>query len=182
VIPAEEMAGKIRAMAETAKRLNQRIVINARTDSFSVHGLDEALKRCKLYLRSGADMAFIDGIATRADVEAAAKFINEQCDGLLSVNLMDGVTGVRTELIPIPDLATMGVARVSIPVASIMVVQKALTDFFTALKKSPTGILAGQTQWLSSFKEYTEFVGLPEYRELEKKFLPEATISEKYGR
>jgi 2,3-dimethylmalate lyase len=182
VIPAEEMAGKIRAMADTARRLNQRIVINARTDSFAVHGLEEALKRCKLYLQAGADMAFIDGIATRADIETAAKFVNDKCDGLLSVNLMDAVTGVKTELIPIPELAAMGVARVSIPVASIMVMQKALTDFFTALKNSPTGILAGQTHWLTTFKEYTEFVGLPEYRALEEKFLPDATVSEKYGR
>lgn len=182
VIPAEEMAGKIRAMVETATRMNQRIVINARTDSFAVHGLDEALKRCKLYLRSGADMAFIDGIATRKDIESAAKFINETCDGLLSVNLMDAVTGVKTELIPIPELAALGVARVSIPVASIMVMHKALNDFFTALKASPTGLLAGQTHWLSTFKEYTEFVGLPEYREMEGRFLPDATMSEKYGR
>jgi 2-methylisocitrate lyase-like PEP mutase family enzyme len=127
-------------------------------------------------------MAFIDGIATRADIETAAKFINDTCDGLLSVNLMDAVTGVKTELIPIPELAALGVARVSIPVASIMVMQKALTEFFTALKASPTGLLAGQTHWLSTFKEYTEFVGLPEYRELEEKFLPDATMSEKYGR
>lgn len=182
VIPAEEMAGKIRAMAETARRVNGRIVINARTDSFAVHGLEEALKRCKLYLQSGADMAFIDGIATRADIEKATKFVNENCDGLISVNLMDAVTGVKTELIPIPELAAMGVARVSIPVASIMVMQKALTDFFSALKASPTGILPGQTHWLSTFKEYTEFVGLPEYREMEEKFLPDATVSAKYGR
>ena len=182
VIPEEEMAGKIRAMADTAKRMGQHIVINARTDSFALYGLEEALKRCKLYLQSGADMAFIDGIATRKDIESAAKFINEKCDGLLSVNLMDAVTGVKTELISIPELAAMGVARVSIPVASIMVKQKALTDFFTALKASPTGILAGQTHWLSSFKEYTEFVGLPQYRELEEKFLPTTIVSAKYGR
>ena len=62
-------------------------------------------------------------------------------------------------------------ARVSIPVASIMVMHKALTDFFGALKASPTGILAGETQRISSFKEYTGFVGLPEYRKLEGEYL-----------
>ncbi len=46
---------------------------------------------------------------------------------------------MRTELIPIPDLEAMGVGRVSIPVASIMVVHKALMEFFSALKTSPTG-------------------------------------------
>lgn len=182
VIPAEEMAGKIRAMVDVRTRMGRHIVINARTDVFSIQGIDEALKRCKLYLRSGADMVFIDGIATRADISRAVSAVNDQCDGLLSVNLMDAVTGVKTELIPIPDLAAMGVARVSIPVASIMVVHKAMADFFKALKASPTGILAGETHWVSTFKEYTEFVGLPQYREMEEKYLPAETVSEKYGR
>jgi methylisocitrate lyase len=113
-------------------------------------------------------MAFIDGIRTRADIVRAVSEIR----GLFSVNLMDAVTGVKTELIPIPELAAMGVARVSIPVASIMVMHKALADFFTALHDSPTGILAGETHRLSSFQDYTAFVGLPEYRALEREYLP----------
>jgi len=168
VIPAEEMAGKVRAMADVRRRRGQDIVINARTDAYAVHGLDEAIRRANLYLRSGADMAFIDGIGTRGDIERAVREIR----GLLSVNLMDGVTGVKTELLPIPELAAMGVARVSIPVASIMVMHKALKDFFGALHASPTGLLAGETQRLSSFKEYTDFVGLPEYRAMEHDYLP----------
>lgn len=168
VISAEEMAGKVRAMADTRRRLGSNLVINARTDSYAVHGLNEAIRRANLYLEAGADMAFLDGIGTRTDIERAVREIH----GLLSVNLMDGVTGVKTELIPIPELARLGVARVSIPVASIMVAHKALVDFFTDLRRSPTGILAGETGRLSSFKQYTAFVGLPEYRELENRYLP----------
>jgi len=92
--------------------------------------------------------------------------------GLFSVNLMDAVTGVKTELIPIPELAKMGVARVSIPVASILAAHKALADFFRALRASPNGLLAGETFRLSGLKEYTSFVGLPEHREQEREFLP----------
>jgi 2-methylisocitrate lyase-like PEP mutase family enzyme len=168
VIPAEEMAGKVRAMVAVRARLGCDIVINARTDSYAPLGLREAIFRANLYLDAGADMVFIDGIGTRADIERAVREIN----GLLSVNLMDAVTGVKTELIPIPELARLGVARVSIPVASIMVVHKALKEFFEALHASPTGILAGETYRLSSFKDYTAFVGLPEYREMEREYLP----------
>ncbi len=142
VIPAEEMAGKVRAMAEVRERLGADLVINARTDACAVYGLAEAIRRANLYLESGADMAFIDGIRTRADIERAVWEIN----GLLSVNLMDAVTGVKTELVPIPELARMGVARVSIPVASIMVAHRALKRFFDALHASPTGLLEGQTR------------------------------------
>jgi 2,3-dimethylmalate lyase len=171
VIEAEEMAGKVRAMVDVRRRLASDIVINARTDAFAVHGLHEAIFRCNLYLDAGADMVFIDGIGTRADIQRAVREVN----GLLSVNLMDGVTGVKTELIPIPELAAIGVARVSIPVASILVMHRALTDFFTSLHDSPTGLLVGETRRLTSFRDYTDFVGLPEYRALERQYLPTLT-------
>ncbi|MBP6909620.1 MAG: isocitrate lyase/PEP mutase family protein [Candidatus Saccharicenans sp.] len=176
VITAEEMTGKIKACARVRDSLDKDFIINARTDAFAVYGLDEAIRRCQLYLEAGADLVFIDGIKTRADIERAAKEIK----GPLSVNLMDAVTGVKTELIPIPELAKMGIGRVSIPVASIMVMHKALMEFFTALKNSPTGILAGQTQWLTSFEDYTTFVGLKDYRKLEEEYLPKDRVETKY--
>jgi methylisocitrate lyase len=168
VIPVAEMAGKVRAMADARRRLGRDIVINARTDSYAVLGIEEAIRRANLYLDAGADLAFLDGIGTRADIERAVR----EVDGPLSVNLMDAVTGVKTELIPIPELAAMGVARVSIPVASIMVMHKALKSFFEALRASPSGLLAGETDRIASFKEYTSFVGLPEYCEMEREYLP----------
>jgi methylisocitrate lyase len=177
VISAEEMAGKVRAMAEARRRAGADMVINARTDACAVYGLQEAIRRANLYLEAGADMAFIDGIRTRADIERAVREVR----GLLSVNLMDAVTGVKTELIPIPELARLGVARVSIPVASILVTHRALREFFEALHASPTGLLAGQTNWVSSFADYTEFVGLKEYRNMENEFLPRPLVEEKYG-
>ena len=142
VIDANEMAGKIRACAEVRQRLDTDFIINARTDAFAGHGLAEAIRRCNLYLEAGADLAFIDGIKTKADIQKAVKSLN----GPLSVNLMDAISGMKTELVPIPELAAMGVGRVSIPVASIMVAHKALMNFFQALKASPSGILPGQTQ------------------------------------
>jgi len=176
VISAEEMAGKIRACAAVRDARDKDFIINARTDVFAGMGLDEAVRRCNMYLEAGADLAFIDGIKSRADIEKAVKAIK----GPLSVNLMDAITGMKTELIPIPELARMGVGRVSIPVASIMVVHKALTAFFQALKASPTGTLPGQTQWVSSFEEYTDFVGLKDYRAMENEYLPCERVEAKY--
>jgi methylisocitrate lyase len=176
VISAEEMVGKVRACADVRAALNRDFVINARTDAYALAGLDEAIRRCNLYLQAGADLAFIDGIRTRAEIEQAVRALR----GPLSVNQMDAITGVKTELVPVPELAAMGVGRVSIPVASIMVAQKALTDFFRALKASPSGNLAGQQHWAATFQQYTEFVGLPAYRELEREYLPAAELAAKY--
>lgn len=176
VISAEEMAGKIRACAAVRNKMDKDFIINARTDSYSVFGLDEAIRRCNMYLEAGADLAFIDGIKTKAEIEKALKEVK----GPLSVNLMDAVSGMKTELIPIPELAKMGVGRVSIPVASIMVAHKALMNFFKALKASPTGTLPGQTQWVSSFVEYTDFVGLKDYKAMEDEYLPKERVETKY--
>jgi methylisocitrate lyase len=176
VISADEMAGKIRACADVRQRLDPDFIINARTDVFAAQGLEEAVHRCNRYLEAGADLAFIDGIKTRTDIQRAV----ERLEGPLSVNLMDAISGMKTELVPISELAAMGVGRVSIPVASIMVAHKALTDFFTALKNSPTGILAGQKQWVSSFEQFTDFVGLKDYRNLENQYLPKEKLETKY--
>jgi 2,3-dimethylmalate lyase len=177
VIEADEMAGKVRACAAVRDRLDPDFIINARTDVFAAEGLEAAVERCNLYLAAGADLAFIDGIRTRADIERAATAVQ----GPLSVNLMDAVSGMKTELIPIPELAALGIGRVSIPVASIMVTHRALLEFFTTLRASSTGTLAGQTQWLSSFEEYTDFVGLKEYKALEDEYLPRGRMRSKYG-
>ena len=168
-------------MVDTRARLGKDIVINARTDVAAISGIEAAIARCLVYMAAGADMVFIDGIKTRADIARAAWTVKSH-EGLLSVNLMDGVTGVKTELVPIPELARLGVARVSIPVASIMVAHKALLDFFTALRASPTGTLPERTDLISTFADYTAFVGLGEYRELEKTYLPNTVIDEKYGK
>ena len=176
VISADEMAGKIRACADVRDRCDPDFIINARTDAFGVLGLDEAIRRCNLYLAAGADLAFIDGIKSKADIETALARVN----GPLSVNQMDAISGMKTELVPLPELARMGVARVSIPVASIMVAHKALTAFFTALRASPTGLLAGETQWIDSFEAFTDFVGLKEYKQLEDRYLPSEQLEGKY--
>jgi methylisocitrate lyase len=177
VISADEMAGKVRACAAARDRLDPDFVINARTDAYAVHGLSEAIRRGNLYLEAGADLAFIDGIRTRAEIECAVR----ELWGPLSVNQMDAVTGVKTELVPVPELAKLGVGRVSIPVASIMVAHKALLRFFKALRAAPAGNLAGQTEWASSFAEYTDFVGLGAYRNLENEFLPPVRLAAKYA-
>jgi 2,3-dimethylmalate lyase len=177
VIDAEEMAGKVRACAQVRDRLDPDFILNARTDVYAAAGLDEAVRRCNLYIEAGADLAFIDGIRTRADIETAVARVK----GPLSVNLMDAVSGMKTELVPIPELAKLGVGRVSIPVASCMVAHRALTAFFSALKQSPTGLLAGQAQWLSSFEEFTDFVGLKQYKRMEDELLPRPRLETKYS-
>ncbi len=163
-------------MPTCAIRLDKDFIINARTDVFAVDGLDEAIRRCNLYLAAGADLAFIDGIKTRADIEKAVG----QVKGPLSVNLMDAISGMKTELIPIPELAKMGVGRVSIPVASSMVAHKALMDFFTALKAAPKASCPARPNGFPALRSIPISSGLKDYRKMEDEFLPRERGETKY--
>src|SRR5262245_59100515 len=58
VIPAEDMAAKVRVAAES--RSDPNFLVVARTDARTSHGLDEALRRAELYLESGADVLFVE--------------------------------------------------------------------------------------------------------------------------
>ena len=55
VIPAEEMAAKVRAAAEA--RTQPEFVIIARTDARAAEGLERALERGRMYRDAGADVA-----------------------------------------------------------------------------------------------------------------------------
>ena len=59
VIPAEEMALKIRVAAE-ARRDPELPSIVARTDSRTTLGLEEAIRRGRIYAEAGADIIFIE--------------------------------------------------------------------------------------------------------------------------
>lgn len=70
VIPRGDMLAKVKAAL--AARSDTSFVIIARTDALAPHGWDEAIARARAYRDAGADLVFIDGVKTRADVERAA--------------------------------------------------------------------------------------------------------------
>ncbi len=66
VVAASEMAAKVRAACDA--RSNPTTVIVARTDALATGGWDDAEHRARLYSASGADLVFVDGIRTAADL------------------------------------------------------------------------------------------------------------------
>jgi len=70
VIPQEEMVAKLRAALSA--RTDPSLVIIARTDALAPNGWDDALTRARAYREAGADLVFLDGLKTVADVERAA--------------------------------------------------------------------------------------------------------------
>jgi len=166
VVSTEEMVLKIKACAKVRDELDPDFIINARTDAIAVAGVDEAIRRGNAYIEAGADMIFVEAPRTVDEIRMAVKGIN----GLVSINLFDNIEGGKTPLVPLEELAAMGVARVSIPVGTTFAAARGVQNYLEAIKG---GRLAPEKKDLVfSFDEFKDLVGVPGFREQEKTFLP----------
>ncbi len=164
VIPMEEMEQKIRAAVKARK--DPDFVINARTDAIAVYGVDEALKRAKAYIAAGADMIFVEAPREKEDVKRIVDTVTKEYGGLISVNLVDG--GGKTPLIPVEELRSWGVSRVSVPVAPVFAAAKGVDNAMTYCFQEQAAPSMNHPEALYTFKEFTELVRLPFYRSLEQ--------------
>ncbi|HKM85231.1 MAG TPA: isocitrate lyase/phosphoenolpyruvate mutase family protein [Terriglobales bacterium] len=100
---------KIQAAREAAVQLREQIVINARTEIYLLAGgnpdadYSEALRRLVAFRDAGADCVFAPGLKDAETIERLAKAV--ECP----LNILAGV-GTPS----IPELAKLGVARVSV--------------------------------------------------------------------
>jgi 2-methylisocitrate lyase-like PEP mutase family enzyme len=85
LIPAEHMAHKIVAVREALE--DPQTVIIARTDARSVHDIDEAIRRARIYREAGADVLFVEAPRT---VEELALVGRELAGTPLVVNVVEG--------------------------------------------------------------------------------------------
>ncbi len=86
VIPAQDYADKLKAVLDA--RRSERTLVIARTDARSIEGFDAALARAQLYAETGADLVFIEGPETRAEMEIIAKQLGAEFP--LVHNLVEG--------------------------------------------------------------------------------------------
>lgn len=72
LIDAQHMAEKIQIAKKSAKDL----LLIARTDAKAIYGLDEAIKRAKLYAEAGADIIFPEALENKEEFSAFSKAID----------------------------------------------------------------------------------------------------------
>ena len=70
VIPQDEAVGKIRAAVAARDEADPDFILIARTDARGAHGgsLEDAIRRANAYLAAGADLAFVEGPTSVAEV------------------------------------------------------------------------------------------------------------------
>lgn len=67
VVDAPEFAAKIDAA--TVARTSDAFLVIARTDALATHGLEEAIRRARLYREAGADILFVEAPTEREQME-----------------------------------------------------------------------------------------------------------------
>lgn len=109
LVSPEQHAAKIKAVRDAARQAGIRLFINARIDPFLLkfgsqdECLNEAARRARVYADAGADGIFVPGLTDLALIERFVQLTP------LPVNIM------VTQGVPaIPDLARVGVRRVSL--------------------------------------------------------------------
>ncbi len=127
VLPYDEMIIKIKTAVKTRKEA----LIIARTDSLSINGIDDAIKRANLYLEAGADIAFVEAPKNYNDLKKIGKSIN----GYKMANMVEGG---KTPLIPVTELKELGFNLVIYPGAAIRAISRTLENLYNTIKDNGT--------------------------------------------
>ena len=161
LIPAEEMVKKIEAALYA--REDDDFLLIARTDARSVEGLDEALRRARLYVEAGAEMLFVE---SPQSVDELRRIADELSDVPLLVNMVEGG---KTPVLPFEDFEAMGFKIVLYPTCGIRAVAKTLQELAEHLYQHKN--TKDFESRLVSFEGRNQITGLAEIKELEKKFV-----------
>jgi methylisocitrate lyase len=160
VIPAEDHVAKLRAAADARDRGD--LIIIARTDARAPLGLDEAIRRGRLYRDAGADVVFIEAPQSIDELRAVKAAIP---DVPLFANMIEGG---KTPLLTYEDLQALGYKMVVFPLTALLAAARAIERVYKELhdRKTTAGI-AGE---LAGFHEFEEIIGVPALRQAEERY------------
>ena len=148
VIPAEQMADKIRVAAET--RNDPNFLIIARTDARTTLGLDEALRRAEMYARAGADLLFVE---SPESVEEMAT-ITRSFDLPLVANMVEGG---RTPVLTHEELKSLGYGLAIFPATAFLAAGAAFEGVYNTLKAD--GSSTRTSVPLYEFQKFSQLMG-----------------------
>ena len=156
IISAEEMAEKIRGAV--AARSDPDFLIIARTDARTTHGVEEAIRRGKLYEEAGADIIFIESLESVEEM----KQINREITKPTIANMVEGG---RTPFLSAKELQEIGYNMVVYHIATLYTATKAVYDMLVNFRKN--GTPAAYKDKMVDFSQFNEFIGLPAIRKIE---------------
>ena len=164
VIPAAEMAQKVRAAVEA--RVQPDFVIIARTDARAVEGLERSLERARMYREAGADVLFIEALTSEAEAAETAK-------AFPGVPLLfNWAEGGKTPPVSLDRLEELGYRIVIFPISTLLAATGAMRRVLQEIARA--GTPAAAMGELPSFAEFVDFIGLPQVHEAEQRYAVKA--------
>ena len=160
VIPAEDQVAKLRAAVYA--RGDDDLVIIGRTDARGPLGLEEGIRRGRLYRDAGADVVFVEAPQSIEELDAVARAIP---DAPLFANMIEGG---KTPLLKSEELQDLGYKMVVYPLSGLFSAARAIKDTYAELLSRKT--TAARQGAMTSFHEFEEIVGAPRFHELERRF------------
>jgi 2-methylisocitrate lyase-like PEP mutase family enzyme len=160
VVPAAEMAAKV--AAAVAARRSPEFLIIARTDARAVEGLEAALQRARIYREAGADALFVEAPQSEAEIEAVAGAFP---DVPLLFNYAEGG---KTPAVTHAFLRELGFKLVIFPLTVLLAATAAIRSALARVKADGTPLELMPS--MLPFGEFLDFIGMPEIRELERRF------------
>jgi carboxyvinyl-carboxyphosphonate phosphorylmutase len=167
VVPAEEMVQKLRA-AVRARRDHDFVVI-ARTDARAVLGLEEALRRARLYSEAGADVLFVEAPESEEECAAIARAFPE------TPLLFNWADSGKTPPMPLQRLRALGYRLVIYPISTLLAATHAMQQVVYTIARE--GTPQNYSNRMLTFGEFNEFIGLPAVRALEQEFRAAEPVS-----
>ncbi|MCS6854332.1 MAG: isocitrate lyase/PEP mutase family protein [Elioraea sp.] len=158
VVAAEEMVLKIRVAIEA--RRSEDFLIVARTDARTALGLDEAIRRGRLYAEAGADVIFVESPESEEELSAIARAI----DAPLLVNMVEGG---RTPILPAERLKELGFAIAIYPALGFLTAAAALERAYAHLHAVGDSRALGEPY---GFARMTELMGFSEVWDFEARW------------
>lgn len=162
VVPAEEMQQKLRAMI--AARRNPDFFIVARTDAIAVTGIEDAIRRLKLYAETGADGLYADAPESVEHLEMLSRELKPYGKPLLFNMARSG----KSPFLSLNEVHALGFDYSLFPIEPLFAMHKAVKETLEVfLREGSTNAVADR---LTGFDEFNDFVGLPELLKTEKSF------------
>lgn len=155
-----EMIRRIRTIYEN--RPENGMVIIARTDARTVAGLDEAIRRGRLYAQAGADVIFVESPESLEEVRRIAREIDAPV-------LFNNVEGGRSPFLSRQELEDAGVRLAIYPNAQTRVVTKKCMELLSALQE--TGTTGGMADQMLSHTELWAMFNHDGWVAIENKYL-----------
>jgi 2-methylisocitrate lyase-like PEP mutase family enzyme len=153
LIPAGEMAGKIKAAVDVRRSADTLII--ARTDAVAVEGLPRAIERAVLYRDAGADLLFVEAPKAREDLADIVRQVGRTVP--LVANMVEGG---KTPMLSGPELEALGFSLVIFPGGIVRTLARTAVEYYASL--AAHGSTQAFRDRMFDFNQLNSLIGTPE--------------------